>query len=210
LVSLASAGTSPEVTLTIRRMTEIVGLVLAAGRPLAGALITAWPQLGTAGGFSLAHAVSGPDGRFRVEMQHGGTAVHMLVGAAGFATSISTQSVLRDETVRIELERLGGTLLIDLGDEPRREDLASGFLLTGGAFLPLLAAQRLLQRENPGPKVPSRLELPDLAPGLYTLCQGPGVLGRLRQGAEPPAARCSSVHLALGGEAVLELPRSQP
>ncbi|MFN7961628.1 MAG: carboxypeptidase-like regulatory domain-containing protein [Thermoanaerobaculia bacterium] len=206
LVVVPKDGAGPEVVLVLRQKAEVAGLVRAAGRPLAGASVLAWLPLGGSAGSTFAKTVSGPDGRFSVTLPGSAPVVHFLVEAPGLSTSITTVAVRRGEPAVLDVETVAGTLRLDFGPSPRQEDLAAGFLIAGGTFVPLLGVPSLFHLGGPRREVSSTLEIPNLAPGDYALCQGPGVLGQLRQGAEPPAERCSRVTLAPFSVAVLTLP----
>jgi hypothetical protein len=53
---------------------------------------------------------------------------------------------------------------------------------------------------------PTRLLVPNVSAGSYSVCVGAAAVSRLREGGEPPAASCSSGVLAPNGELVLKAP----
>jgi hypothetical protein len=188
------------IKLVVRRPAALMGRVLAPTGPVPGAELIAWPSLDEVGFASASQGVTGPDGKFRLDLPAGTRLVHLVVFPPGYALRMLAVQVAPDRPVEIPVDSAGGSLVIELpGFEPGGP---LPLLAHNGSFtlIPLLMRWMQLQRVHPDD--PRRLVVPNVEPGAYSLCSGAS--SELRQGKEPHGdGRCASGVLPPFGELVL-------
>ena len=198
-VTVDEGRTPPDLRLVLRERHALHGWVRSGGRPVPGARITAWPDLGSSPGVSLHEAVSDPEGHFELEITGSPTAFNFLVIAPGVAARMTRLPLTSGDLVEIELDPVGGTLVL-----PEAKSLGgSAFLAHDGSFLPVLGFHRIAQRNRRATSQGNTLVISDLEPGRYALCTGPGALAALRGLEVPPSAECAEGVLTPHGRLVL-------
>ena len=191
----------PDLRLVIRSTTDMAGRVHSSGRGVPGARILAWPDLGSAPGFSFLETVSGPDGLFRIEAPSSVGALNFLVVAPGFSVSLGRSAVSSHDLVDLHLDSYGGAVTIDRG-----EGEGTAFLVREGSFLPVDAFAHLVGRSAlRDPSEPGVLVLQNLEPGTYALCAGRSAMSSIRGAGEPPEGGCAVGVLPPFGELRLRL-----
>lgn len=201
-VTLSEGLDSPDLHLVLRTTVELSGLVESGGRPVSGARVTAWPDLGSSPGVSFVDAVTDPEGFFSVKVPGEPVALNIVVNAKGFGIEMERLPVAPGQVADVELDPYPGTLTV-AGD---LRQAGSAFLVHGGSFLPLLGLIRIAGLDLKQALGGQDLVISGLEPGLYLVCKGQQVLSSLRnQGAEPSAGCTSGVIPPLGALR-LELP----
>lgn len=199
---------TPELRLVLQARQEIQGRVYSTQGPVPGAQISAMAPLSQSGAGSAADAISGPAGEFILKLPAGIPALHVSVLAPGYATRMLLVPLGADPILEIPLERIGGTLVFDLGNRTLEELRGTGLLAHGGTFVPLAAAVRWTRLQRVAQAEPHRLVLPNMEAGDYLLCAGPESYLTIPRGQTPPAHQCSQGTLAPLQELVLPLPSS--
>lgn len=203
-IQVAEGRDAPPLRLVVRRMVQITGQIHAGGRPVPGARILAWPDLGSAPGVSVLETVSGPRGFFDLEAPASSVFLSFLVYAQGHAISLTRQTVSSEALTELELDPYAGTLILEgLASDP------SAFLVHGGTFLPVQSLVRVTSRWSGGSERLSPTDdvvLTNLEPGRYSVCSGQGVLSGLAGSEGPPESGCNSGALPPFGELRIERP----
>lgn len=104
-------------------------------------------------------------------------------------------------TLEILVDIEGGNLLIE-----RDEHGPSPLLVQEGTFLVMAMLEKWASLHGVRTSDPTRLFVPRVSAGSYSLCAGAAAVSSLREGTEPPAASCASGVLAPNGELVLKAP----
>ncbi len=198
-VTVDEGRTPPDLRLVLRERHALHGWVRSSGRPVAGARITAWPDLGSGPGVSGHEAVSDPEGHFELEITGNPSAFNFLVIAPGFATRMTRLPLTSGDLVEIELDPVGGTLVLSAAKTLG----GSAFLAHDGSFLPVLGFHRIAQRNRRATSQGDTLVIADLEAGRYALCTGPGALAALRGLEVPPSADCAEGVLTPHGRLAL-------
>lgn len=204
MATVPEEGDSPWLRLVLRRLRTFEGRIVSANGGVPGAMVQAWSPLvaqGSASTSNIDQAVSDAEGRFRVELPADAALLNLLVLPPGFALRLLTLAWTPGQAVEIPVEPSGGTLVLELAAEG-----SAPLLVHGGTFtLPqmLSAWARMQGARSPDPR---RLVVPNVEAGAYSLCRGAGVVSRLRNGGEPPAAHCSTGVLAPNGDLLLTTP----
>jgi hypothetical protein len=146
-------------------------------------------------------SVSGPDGRFSLRVPDDALALDLLVFPPGHAMKLARVFVQSSEQLQIQVDRQGGTLILEVppgGPEP--------LLAHGGSFtlLPLLKQWSRQQGERASDA--SRVVLPNLEAGVYSLCAGAQAVTALKGNGEPPQSHCHTGTLPAFGQLVLKRP----
>jgi hypothetical protein len=197
--ALVEGEASPWLRLVLRRLKKVHGRVVSPSGGLPGARILAWPvgQVSS----SIATAMSGPGGDFDLEVPDGEGALQVLVLPPGFAFHMATVSSSPGRSFEIAVEPPGGTLVL----EPGPADSPPPVLVHDGVFIPLQPLQDWARMQGVSSSAESRLVVPNMAAGTYSLCAGHQAIAKLQEGAAPPAA-CRSGVLSPLGELVLRAP----
>jgi hypothetical protein len=204
MASVPEEGEGPSLRIVLRRQRTFEGRIVSANGGVPGAMVQAWSPLAAQGSASTSNidqAVSDAEGRFRVELPADAALLNLLVLPPGFALRLLTLAWTSDQAIEIPVEPQGGTLVLDLPAEG-----SAPLLVHGGTFtLPqmLSAWARMQGARSPDPR---RLVVPNVEAGAYSLCRGAGMVSRLRDGGEPPAAHCSTGVLAPNGDLLLKIP----
>jgi uncharacterized GH25 family protein len=204
MVQVPDEGESPWLRLVIRRLRTFEGRIVSANGGVPGAMVQASAPLvdhGSASTSQSDQAISDADGRFQVELPADSAILNLLVFPPGYAMRLLTVAATAGQSIEIPVEPQGGTLILDLTAEG-----PSPLLVHGGTFtLPqILSAWARMQGARS--RDPQRLVVPNVEAGVYSLCRGGGVVSKLREGGEPPAANCASGVLAPNGDLVLKAP----
>jgi hypothetical protein len=204
MASVPEEGEGPSLRIVLRRLRTFEGRIVSANGGVPGAMVQAWSPLAAQGSASTSNvdqAISDAEGRFRVELPADAALLNLLVLPPGFALRLLTLAWTSDQAIEIPVEPQGGTLVLDLPAEG-----SAPLLVHGGTFtLPqmLSAWTRMQGSRSPDPR---RLVVPNVEAGAYSLCRGAGMVSRLRDGGEPPAAHCSTGVLAPNGDLLLKTP----
>ena len=204
MATVPEEGDSPWLRLVLRRLRSFEGRIVSANGGVPGAMVQAWSPFvaqGSASTSNIDQAVSDAEGRFRVELPGDAALLNLLVLPPGFALRLLTLAWTSGQAIEIPVEPQGGTLVLELSAEG-----PAPLLVHGGTFtLPqmLSAWARMQGARSPDPR---RLVVPNVEAGAYSLCRGAGVVSRLRNGGEPPAAHCSTGVLAPNGDLLLKTP----
>ncbi|HEX6900453.1 MAG TPA: carboxypeptidase-like regulatory domain-containing protein [Thermoanaerobaculia bacterium] len=203
--AIPKEGAGPDLRLVLRRQRTFQGRVVSATGGVPGAVVTAWAPFGSTTTTGMGQSVTGPDGRFEVSLPPDTVLLNLLVMPPGHALRLATVLAPHGQSVEIPVDRQGGTLVLEMAGEG-----PAPLLVQGGTFtLPeLLKPWARLQGVPAGD--PTRLTLPNVSAGSYSLCVGAGAITRLKEGAEPPAASCASGVLGSSGELVLKAPAPAP
>lgn len=193
--TVSEEAEGPPLRLVLKDGFELRGRVFSSSGPVAGARVLGLPEIGQAGISQSAEAVTDPAGEIRLSLPSGTRMLNLWVAAPGFARRMMKVAVAHEQPLEIGVEPVSGTLVLELPED------GAALLVHGGMFAP---PQLLLQSGRPQKKA----VLPAMEIGDYALCAGAGVVGALRNGQEPPQARCASGFLAPNSELVLKLPPS--
>jgi hypothetical protein len=199
--TLTEGMESPWVRLVLRTLKIFEGRVVSVAGGVPGAKITASPPFNGRSATSIAEDVSGPDGRFRLQLPSDTVALNVLVFSSGYALRMGTVPVVPGQPLEVTLETTGGTLVVESSPEG-----PSPFLVHGGTFTFLKELQGWARANGVRSSEPGRMVVPNVESGLYSVCVGGTALATLREGGEPPAAHCASGALAPHGELVLRVP----
>lgn len=206
LATIHEESESPWLRLVLRSSLEVQGRVVSAAGPVPGAEVMAWPAMGQVAFATSQYAVSGPDGGFSLHFPSQTRALTLFVFAPGHAFRMTQVPVEPGRPLEIPVQDTGGTLVLDLPRGSESGPPPSPLLVHGGSFTPLLVLTRWVQMQRAEQTDPGRLVVPNMEIGDYSLCLGAGA--ELRQGKEPPAARCASGTLLPNGELRLAVPAS--
>lgn len=166
-----------------------------------GAVVTAWTPFGGVATASMAQTVTGPDGRFEVALPPDTVLLNLLVMPPGHAMRLTTILAPQGQSVEIPVDRQGGTLVLEMAAEGPQP-----LLVHGGTFTFPELLKKWASLQGAPANDPTRLTLPNVSAGSYSLCIGAGAVARLTEGAEPPAASCMSGVVGPNGELVLRAP----
>lgn len=216
VLSLAAGQDSGELRLVLHRRRELSGIVLSAEGPLAGARVLATPTVGgrPAPVTGVAAAVTTVDGVFHLQLPAWASGAQLTLLAPGFALSQYRVDQLAESAKTLLASQDGGTLILDMPPDLAgpRADLPQPVVFHDGG---LELSWRLLWEWSAlgGAGDPSahQLVVSPISPGHYKLCQFDSAAEYLRvaAGSTPPAQRCASGDLALGGVLHLQLPSAQ-
>ncbi|HEX5760529.1 MAG TPA: carboxypeptidase-like regulatory domain-containing protein [Thermoanaerobaculia bacterium] len=187
------------VVLALQRNVAVRGRVLAATGPVIGAMVYAWPTSGGSGSVSTVR--TRPDGSFELKLPERTSAMHVVVSPPGGKLKAYEVRLAGAEEVVLPIGTEGGELLVDLGK--RDPEVFAMWQDEIGIPFGVLATWTL------GNGVPfmdgSRVRLPQLAAGFYTVCSGPPEVAG-DDTTWKARARCASGYLAAGSALELRLP----
>ncbi len=195
---------SPRLRLVVREALELKGRVVDGPEPVPGALIVAWPDLGTAevGVTRGSSATSDAEGKFSLTAPPGLQALNLLVNAPGRAMRLIRVNVDRTKLIELVVTPYGGRLVVENQGGTGRY---SPLIVHQGVFTTLSSLQRAQGR--PALADDQRVIIESLEPGEYALCIGGAAATALRRGTAPPASACTNGTVPPLGELVL---RSAP
>lgn len=199
--SLPEQGESPWLRIVIRKLQTFEGRIVSAAGGVPGAMIVAWPPLNGQNAASSAEAVSGADGSFHVDLPSGTQVLNLAVLPPGYAMRLTALPVSPSQPIEIPVESQGGTLILE-----RADGRPSPFLVHGGVYAITHILTNWARMQGVRPTASGRLVLPNVEAGSYSFCRGAGVVSRMTEGGEPPAASCAAGVLAPNGELVLGNP----
>lgn len=152
-----------DVELRIQKRRKLAGRVVSGGRAIPGAGVSVTPRLPS--GANVMRAATDVEGKFELNVPAQATQAHVVVSVPA-RTMEAFEIVLNDQVHVFDVAPAGGTVEIRtrmLGNPP--------FLLTqNGVLLPLHALIDWILAHGQPVDDPSRLRVPDLAPGQYRLC----------------------------------------
>jgi hypothetical protein len=182
-VQLRNGQPLRNVELRIEKEKTFSGRVTSAGRPVAGAEVSASPH----GGGAVAQAVTGVDGDFKLNLAERTTRVLIVVGAPNRTLQSFDVPVTADPPA-FDVAPSGGTLDIrwtNMGRVP--------FTLTrNGVAIPLTSLISWIFAHGQAIDDAQHLRVPDLAPGEYRACS--------------PSGKCVGGMLAPGATLALQVP----
>lgn len=205
LVQLAEEVESPRVRLVLQGMRAVEGRVVSRTGGIPGAQVVAWPVSAASLGSSLAQAVTGPDGSFRLDVRGDSALLNVMVLSPGHALRMTTVLAEPGHKPEISVDMQGGTLVFELS-----EGGPPPLLVRNGVFIPLQMLDLWRRVQGERSQDPRRIVVPQMEAGPYSLCAGAGVVSSLSQSGEPPAAMCVSGVLSPHGELVLRNPAAAP
>ena len=191
------------VRLVLPKRIEILGRVAPRFGTAPGAEVFAWTPRKPGERLLEFSARTGEDGRFRLGIPPGVRKLNLLVMASGHAlrrTQMAIDPRLRRE---VPVDTPGGTLVLELPEETLKAITRSPAENHGISTLPFLL--RHWADLQGTPQVPGLLVVPNVEPGIYSLCAG--AQPEVRWGGAPSGDRsCVSGALEAGGELRLSLP----
>jgi uncharacterized GH25 family protein len=194
---------SSEINLVLRRTRLISGQVVGPSGGVPGAGIFAFSTLTGLGSGAGQQEVAGPDGRFEIRLVGSSPSISLVVMAPGFAFHMETAPVPESGGIEVRLEAPGGELTLDIESAS-----PAPVLVKDGTFIPLQLLE-LWGRINGAPRrTASRVTIPQMEAGAYSLCRGAAAISSLRQGQVPGTSSCVSGVLAPHGELTLSSPRA--
>lgn len=197
-------GEGPETELELvlkRRKRLLQGQVTAQGEPVPGAVAHVWLPPGAPKGSTS----TDPEGRFEVALPTDLDEVALTIGAPGYALKMVRVVVRGADPIRIDLDRVAGTLVLEApaGESGRGE--GSVVLAHQGALQTVAALSDWGAQNGAGPDG-DLLVVPAVEPGRYSLCRvTPREVQALWQGGDTQRF-CRSGSLAPGGRLSLSLP----
>jgi len=204
MATVPEEAEGPWLRLVLRRLRTFEGRIVSTNGRVPGAMVQAWSPLAAQGAASTSNvdqAVSDAEGRFWVELPADAKLLNLLVLPPGFALRLLTLAWTPGQAVEIPVEPSGGTLVLELATEG-----SAPLLVHGGTFTLPQMLSTWARMQGARSQDPRRLVVPNVEAGAYSLCRGAGVVSRLRNGGEPPAAQCSTGVLAPNGDLVLKIP----
>lgn len=187
------------VTLVVKPVARLSGVIRSGFGPVAGAAVSAYPT----GGWmpALLRVPAGPSGEFDLRLPPGTRDVTLAVAAPGYAFRMMRVAP-RGEAIDVAVDQSGGTLAVDV---PRAERGRHPYLVHDGAVFSAAAASYFSgARMLDGARL--RFEIAQTEPGGYSVCwladaevlaAATGVL---------PAGRCTSGLLSRQGSLRLAMP----
>jgi hypothetical protein len=203
--SLAEGEEGASLRIVLRRLRKVKGRIVSPQGGVPGARVTARPTFGGQTAVSGATDVTGPDGAFEVDLPGDALSLDFIVFPPGYAMKMVSALASPDQPMEISLERQGGTLVLEFSGEG-----PAPLLVHNGVFVTPRFLHDWARLQGARPSSPNRLVVPNVEGGAYSLCLGTGVVSRLRQGEEPPAANCASGVLSPYGELILRAPSGKP
>jgi len=199
LVHLNEGMEPPRLRLVLRDERTVSGLVWANGGPVAGAVLTTWPDLVTAPDkiFAPQTHMSDVDGSFIFTLPEDVDWVSVMAYISGYGLTLKRERIPDDGALVLYLEKAAGRLVLDIpayrsGDPPR------GYVvLHDGAVFPCEILRASLNKYQA-----SAIELEAVAPGVYSFCEAQPTLSALTQNKDP-FEFCTTGSLTVGGELVL-------
>lgn len=201
-----------EIQLVLGRRKALRGRVVAPeGGGMPAALVTATPLLGASSlALDAEEAVTGADGGFEVELPAEATGVAFDVMAPGLAFHQRAVSPLPAAEVILTPERYGGTLVLEMAEEPAWLDWSRPLpiLFHEGSGLGLAAngLVRWAQLNGVAIQEPRRLTFPQMPAGRWTVCLPPSRQVDLDTQARLPPSACRSGVLGALGSLSLQVP----
>lgn len=195
-VSLDEDLDSPEITLVLRSVRDVTGVVQSYGRRIPGARVLVIPDMSSSAVGSPVETYTGAGGVFRAKLPADSAFLTFLVAAPSHAIHIARAPfALPGQQIVLEVESASGTL--SLGAFMGRPQGPGGripmpIVFHNGAAVPLplllnlTGASRSLGLASPDP-----FEIAHLEPGEYTACIGKLATRAWREGASAPREGCA-------------------
>jgi hypothetical protein len=172
-VVLSKEREAVQIELVVKESRKVQGLVVSSNGAVAAALVRVRPLVG---GRSLTQnwpeSVTDAAGKFGVSIPSNSERLEILVAAAGYELKAFTIfSPFKQESLRLEVENLGGTLDLTLGD---RTASSGGPVLPvvfqNGRVIDSLTLTKWASSNGEPNHDPSRLVVPRMAAGEYYGC----------------------------------------
>lgn len=185
-VTVTGAQPVVNLELAIEAASDLAGVVLSNGQPVAGARVAGYGDL--ARGARQERTVTALDGSFRLAFPDDAREILLLVAAAGRTLQAFPIAGRPRSKTTLELAPAGGTLRLEWGEK------AQPAIYANGALLPL--NDLFLWARSHGQNIVDRaVNIPHLAPGSYRFCNG---------------ARCADGILAARGTLTLSVTSAEP
>lgn len=208
-VELSEKRPDREVTLRLEAIRRLTLSLLSDSGPVVGGYATVLPadslQLG-----GVARLPPKADGTVVATLPKSTTAVLVTAGVPGYSFEITRLAVPEDRAA-LSLSRDGGTLEVRVPADNAQDAPGVPWVAYRNGGLAFWGELVLWARSNGQDWSEGRIEIPNLAPGLYTLClMGDSYdAGAVYQGRSRPA-RCRTVGVYPGGFSQLELATTSP
>jgi hypothetical protein len=203
-IHLPDQGEAPLLRIVARKLQTFEGRIVSAAGAVPGARVLAWSAFNGQSAASIADAVSGADGSFRLDLPSGTAVLNLAILPPGYAMRLTAVAVSPSQPIEIPVESQGGTLILDLQDGGSPPLLAHG-----GVFALPVALKTWARMQGARTTDSGWLVLPGVEAGPYSVCRGAAAVARMKEGGEPPAAVCTSGVLAPNGELELKSPESR-
>lgn len=203
------SGQPEKVTLVLERQASLTGRVIAIdGRPIPGAELLVFPAESPYG--MVRNLRSDAEGRFTAPLPSATREVILRVGALGFARRMLRRAVPVGGDLLIELDGMGGTLVLDHLEGGEHAHGGIYVLHEDGGFDSLGGLLRWSGVQGESPTAEGAARISQVAVGRYRVCRASAseyqafVSGSLGRG------RCSEGVLPRGGELRLSIPNDAP
>lgn len=198
-VAIEDSEEPASVTLTVKPVARLHGVIRSSFGPVAGAAISAYPT----GGWmpALLRVPVGPSGEFDLRLPPGTKDVTMAVTAPGYAFRMM-RVPLTGEPVDVAVDQSGGALTVDV---PRGADGRLPYLVHDGAVFSATAAGYLSGARTSN-SARLRFEIAQTEAGGYSVCWLADAEVHAAASGVPPAGRCTSGLLSRQGSLVLTTP----
>ncbi|MFL6232251.1 MAG: carboxypeptidase-like regulatory domain-containing protein, partial [Thermoanaerobaculia bacterium] len=173
IYSFEAPADSPHgpVVLTLRRTRSVRGRVLGVTGPSIGATVSAWPTQGGDGVISRVR--SGLDGRFEFTVPEGTTAVRGVLSPPGGALKTFEAQLSNEAELLLQEEPSGGDVAVTFGKgEPAEGKVLAVIQDEVGIPIGELVDWAEAHGAHIVLKPGSRIQIPQVAPGNYTVCLG--------------------------------------
>lgn len=148
------------------------------------------------------------DGGFEFAVPEGTQRLQAIVSPPGGALKAYEVTLAKEAKILLQVEPLGGELVIDLGKEEAEEAFGGRILavLQGGIGLPFGTMVHWAEGHGVRFFEHGRVRIPQLAPGSYTVCLGtPAVLDPSEIEEWKARSACASGYLSAGSTLNLRL-----
>ena len=171
-VILSEERETDRIELVVRAMDEIRGVVESSDGSIPGAIVRIRPLTGGRSTTQLwPEGLTNRQGRFALQVPAASDRLEILVGAAGHELKLFSVLSPIDQPLRLRVEKLGGTLLIDLGDAASHESTLVPMVFQDGKAVGGPPGWLRWASSNGEPNHdPSRILIPLMAPGEYLVC----------------------------------------
>lgn len=211
-VNIPKGEPPPSIELLLREVWTVEGQVFStSGVPVPGAEIHArpvYPVPGVVPDF-LPHTVVGASGEFELDLPAGSVQAILTVLPPGFTARQIIIEAHRDGPVMIEVDTIGGTLVLEgFPDRQLDPDTPPPRLFAGHSMDVSALAPWAVAFGGGFDSDTRRLVLPRIEPGMYTLCVGNHAPLDLLHPPEGKAAPCVQGNLSPFGELTLQVPEA--
>lgn len=186
LVDLEEDGPAPApVTLVLARRVLLRGRVVSPVGGVPGARVLVSPRASAYRLGTRPTTLTGPDGRFEVQVPEDTPGLDLVVLPPGFAARLLHVAGVPEGDLEIDVHGAGGTLVLDLGSfavdgRPSEPGTTIGdpLLLHDGARASLRSFHSWTRLHGTEAPEDRRMVLPEVSPGEYALCVPRGVFGQ--------------------------------